>query len=631
MCGIAGFTHQQSKNSRPLLTRMVGTLRHRGPDDEAFYVSDKIAFGMRRLSIIDLTPGIYPIKNERGNLILIFNGEIYNFGEIKRELEKFGHRFKTKCDGEVLVHAYEQWGENFLSRLNGMFALALWNKKEKRLFLARDRLGIKPLYYALLGGDLVFASEIKAILKHPEFKKKPNLKVLGSYFSFRYIVGEETFFEKIYSLPPGYFLVWQEGKVKKKRYWDLPIIADKKGEDLEFYLEKTKLLLKKSVKRRLISDVPLGAFLSGGLDSSIIVAIMSNYSNRPVKTFSIGFAEKGFNELTYSRRIAKRFKTDHQEIILKGVDYIDLMSKLIKFKDAPLAVPNEVPLYLMSKELKKIFTVVLSGEGADELFGGYGRIFRSPFDYQRLKLIPTSARERFLPNLYRKYKGFDPENELEFFLYLYRYTPLKEQREIFSSQVNEIVKNDQYGIAVFQSFFQKTKDLSFYERVLYVFQKLHLLGLLHKIDTTTMAASVEGRVPFVDHELVEFVNGIPFGDKIPWKSLTDKLVSLFLNCNQISEKHDVPKFLLKKNFEGILPKRIVWRKKVGFPVPLDDWFKGSFKDYARKILLGSKSKSRGLFNLKNVEKMIRTDSGEKFGLKLWQMVNLELWFREYID
>lgn len=629
MCGITGFTSFEFRISQETLVKMTATLKHRGPDDEGYYVSREIALGMRRLSIINLTPGIYPLRNERKDLFSILDGKIYNFREIRKELEKFGHQFKTNCDGEILIHAYEQWGINFFSHLNGMFAIALWDEKRKLLFLARDRLGIKPLYYTVVGDDLIFASEIKAILKHPAVKGKPNLRVFGSYFSFRYIVGKETFFKDIFSLSPGSYLIWQKGKINRRKYWDLPVVIDKEDKGENFYLGKTKLLIEESIKKRLAGNAPLSAFLSGGIDSAITVAVMSRLLNEPVKTFSIGFSEKGFNEFSYARQVVRKLKADHREIILKGVDYVNLMPKLIKFKDTPLSAPHEVPAYVLSKELKKFSSVVISGEGADELFGGYGRIFRSPIDYCRLRLIPRSLRKHLLSNLYQKYKNFNPQSKLDFFLHLYRYISLDEQKELFSPEVREIINNDEYGTRVFESCFQKTKNLSFYDQILYSFQKLHLLGLLHRMDTATMAASVEARVPFIDHKLIEFVNTIPFEYKIRWESFKNRLASLLLNCDQISEEHDIPKYLLKKIFEGELPKQVVWRKKVGFPVPLDAWFKGGFKNYARKVLLSKKCRQRGIFDLKNIEKMLKYESGKRFGYKVWMMINLELWFREY--
>lgn len=610
MCGICGFTKENILASdKGLIKRMNDLLWHRGPDEEGYFYDKNIALGHRRLSIIDLKKGKQPMETER--YVIVFNGEIYNFQDLRRGLKKRGYSFKTDSDTEVLLKMYEAYQEKCIDYLEGMFAFAVWDKKKKELFIARDRLGVKPLYYTILNKEIIFASEIKSILICPGFKKRLNIKVLNSYFQYRYIVGNETFFEGIYGLLAGHFLKFkqEEKSLIIKEYWHLPLIAEKKDRGEDYYIQKTRELILKSVEKRMISDVPLGAYLSGGLDSSIIVSAMANLKKRePIQTFTIGFKEEGFNEFKYATLVAEKLKTKHHEILLEAKDYFREMENLIRYKDAPLAVPNEVPLYLMSKELKKYITVVLSGEGADELFAGYGRIFRSYLEF--------------------KNNG----RYLDFFLEKYNYVSDNDLAKFFSSDILDEINKEKYSYSVFRDYFNKIEKLETEDKALYIFQNIHLQGLLQRVDMTTMAASVEGRVPFVDdHNLIEFTNEIPFNYKIKWKSqqAEKKAIKEKLKAEEISENLDIPKYLLKKAFEDFLPKAILERKKIGFPVPLDNWFKGRFQNYAKNILLDRKTTERGIFNKEYL------GSGEFLrdlsGINIWMMINLELFLRKYFD
>lgn len=609
MCGICGFTAENIKKSdNCLIDRMSNLLSHRGPDDKGCYIDSGIALANRRLSIIDIKDGVQPIETER--YVIVFNGEIYNYQELKRELEKSGYSFQTKSDTEVLLKMYERFQEKSLSYLNGMFAFAIWDKKEEELFLARDRLGIKPLYYACFNKKIIFSSEIKSILIYPGFKKELNEKVLNSYFQYRYIIGENTIFKRIYSLLPGSYLKYKQGNFRIDTYWSLPIVTDKKDYGLDYYRDKTKSLFRDSVKMRMISDVPIGAYLSGGLDSSIVTAMMASIrKDSPVETFTIGFKEKEFNEFDYARKVSQRLRTNHHEILLSAEDYFIEMERLIEYKDGPLSVPNEVPLYLMSRELKKYITVVLSGEGADELFGGYGRIFQSYLEFQ---------------------KGKD-ENYLNFFLKKYNYVADDTLKKFLSSDILIKIKKEEYTRSIFKEYCDKTEELDIKDRPLYIFQNLHLQGLLQRVDVATMAASVEGRVPFVDHRLVEFVNEIPFKYKIRWKTehLKNEALKKNFKIGEISENLDIPKYLLRESFKDDLPKEIIKRRKVGFPVPLDHWFQGSFQGYAKNILLDKKTLNRGIFSKNYLisEEFTR----ELSGINVWMMINLELFLRKYFD
>ena len=643
MCGITGIYAFDEKHEVPkaLIEDMTNTMIHRGPDEFGFYVNENLALGHRRLSIIDLKAGRQPMSDKNGYIWIVFNGEIYNFIELRKDLEGKGYTFKTKSDTEVIIYTYEEYGLDCLKKFNGMFAFAIYDKRKKRLFLARDRLGIKPLYYTITDKEIIFASEIKAILKHPNVKKKVNLYGISSYLSYRYVLGKETLFDGIYTLQPGHFLLCEDGKIKEKLYWELPVIPQKEDKGEEYYVRKLRELLAKSVKMRMISDVPLGAYLSGGLDSSIIVALMSDIKNEPIKTFSIGFEEEGFNEFEYARLMAERCKTNHKEILLNADEYIELLPKLIRYKDAPLSVANEVPLYEMSKELKKDITVVLSGEGADELFGGYGRIFRSPFDYERLKLIEKNpdlldetVKSILVNSLRDKYGDLDFKDELTHFLSTYNWMTLAKKKEIFTDKVNSIIGDDDHILSVFKGYFDKIKKLDHYDKYLWIFEKLHLVGLLMRVDMTTMAASVEARVPFVDHELVEFAFSLPFKYKIRWKSLLHQAMATVYNSDKISENFDTTKYLLREAFKGKVPEEVLYRKKMGFSVPVHQWFGEKFNDYAKQILLDERVKERGIFNTKKIEEWLSNSDNFKshqFGLKIWMLINLELRFRKYFE
>ena len=394
MCGLAGAVNLVNRGPMATadLERMTAGITHRGPDDSGTYLDDHIALGHRRLIILDLTAqGRQPMFDESGRFGIVYNGEIYNYLELRDELKDLGYSFRSNTDTEVVLKAYIEYGLDCLNLFNGMFAFAVYDKANRRTVLARDRIGIKPLYYAEFDGRLLFGSEIKVILAYPGFKARANLDGVSSYLSYRYPISDMTLFEGIHSLLPGHYLEISEGQVTRTQYWDLPVFDERPDRGEDFYIENIRALLESAVRLRMRSDVPLGAYLSGGLDSSAIVALMSKFSEHPVKTFTIGFEEEGFNEFDYASMVAEKYATDHHEILLGSGDYIDTMIELIRYKDAPLGVPNEPALHVMSRELKKYITVVLSGEGADEIFGGYGRIFRSPYDFQRLQELAATG------------------------------------------------------------------------------------------------------------------------------------------------------------------------------------------------------------------------------------------------
>lgn len=644
MCGLAGAVNLTDRGPMPSvdLERMTAGITHRGPDDSGTYIDDSIALGHRRLIIIDLTTqGRQPMFDESGQVGIVYNGEIYNYLELREELKSCGCSFRSNTDTEVVLKAYLEYGVDCLNLFNGMFAFAVYDRVNRRTFLARDRIGIKPLYYAEFDGRLLFGSEIKVILEYPGFKARANLDGVSSYLSYRYPIGDMTLFEGIRSLLPGHYLEIADGQVTRKQYWDLPVFEERPDRGEAFYIERIRALLESAVRLRMRSDVPLGAYLSGGLDSSVIVALMSRFSERPVKTFTIGFEEEGFNEFNYAAMVAEKYATDHHEILLGSGDYIDTMMELIRYKDAPLGVPNEPALHIMSRELKKHITVVLSGEGADEIFGGYGRIFRSPYDFQRLRELAgrgeasdDDAARTLRENLALKYHGRRFDSELDHFLHLYNYNSWADREQFLHGDALDRLDRDQRLRDIFGAQMAKCGRLGHYDQYLWLFEKMHILGLLHRVDMTTMATSVEARVPFVDHRLVEFALSIPIEYKLKWRSEADRRAATLLNADQISEKHDIPKYILKKSFEQDLPEEVVWRRKMGFPVPVHNWLGDRFNEFAREILLDPRTRERRLFNCEELERVL-TDSSlfrqHQFGIKIWMLVNLELWFREYID
>ena len=641
MCGILGeINFTKVSIDKKKFKESLDLQEHRGPDDSDIYLDENIIFGHRRLSIIDLDPHAkQPMISMCGDYVLVFNGEIYNYQEIKQDLLDKNYIFYTSSDTEVLLNAFIEYGIDCIQRFIGMFAFAIHNKKTDETYIVRDRLGVKPLYYYQSEDKFIFSSEIKSILNLSDMKRELNINAVSSYLSFRYPIVNDTFFENIYSLAPAHYIKIANNKSENIEYWN---IADRfkeqqndKGE--EFYVNKLRELLESSVRYRMIADVPFGSFLSGGVDSSVITAIMAKNSQESIKTFTIGFEEEGYNEFEYAKIIAEKYSTHHNEIVLLGKDYISTMEKLIAFKDAPLSVPNEVPLYLMSKELKKYITVVLSGEGADEIFGGYGRIFRSPYDLERLQNIDNldftkEEKEDFIKNFVKKYLVDNFSSEIEHFFNVYSYTSLENKKELLDSNIDlDTIEN--LFIEKFMSYFNELENESYYNKLMYAFEKVHIVGLLHRVDTTTMAASVEARVPFVDHRLVEFAFTIPLKYKLKWNSEQDKEKAKTFMSDKISEVYDTPKYILKKAYEDMIPNEVLYRKKMGFPVPLNSWFGGHFNDYAKEILLSKEAKERGIYNIQNIQKWLNSDrlsQDHGFAMKIWMLINLEIFCKKYL-
>ncbi len=639
MCGIAGrFNSSDSFEAlHEVGKRLIEKINHRGPDGHGVVVRPcpdgrKVLLAHTRLSVIDLSNhASQPMQSREGENWIVFNGEIYNFAALRAELKKVGMIFCTNSDTEVILQAYQYWGLACFERFVGMWALALWDEKKGELILSRDRLGIKPLYFAEKNSVWYFGSEPKVILEQLPELRQANLQAVSDYFSYRQALGTDSFFKGISKLEAGTHLVISRDTSRTIRYWHLDAITDKQDPGIEVAGATVKQLLGSSVEYRMLADVPVGSFLSGGLDSSILVQQMAERHSRAIKTFSIGFAEEGFNEFDYAREVSEHLATEHTEVNLDAEQYLDSLQEMLYIKDAPLAVPNEIALHLLSKRLKKDVTVVLSGEGADELFGGYGRIFRSAYDYERVQQYRHSSMPSALhDNLMKKYTHLNWADELDHFLGQYSYMTLSTKQDLFSPELVQKLGGDLYNRNYFEGLWSGLGSMPLADKYIWLFQRVHLEGLLGRLDSATMSASVEGRVPFVDHRLVEYVNSLPIEYKMQWCSQDDKEKAACLNSDQISEQHDITKSILRKNFSTALPQSITQRRKVGFPVPLAKWMSGSLRDYANDYLLSSEAHSRDLFQTNTVRKLLSAKTMDnRTSINIWMMLNLEKWLRSY--
>lgn len=615
MCGICGIItfDKQSEVDREELVDMRDTMIHRGPDDEGFFLHKNIGLGHRRLSIIDLKHGHQPMCNEDKSIWITFNGEIYNYEELNKDLKLKGHVFKTNCDTETIVHLYEEYGTECVNKLNGMFSFGIWDANKQQLFIARDRLGIKPLYYLKTKNKFYFASEIKALLKNKEYIRCFNNKVIKEYVVFRYASGENTMFKGIITLLPGHMLILREDKINIRKYWDLEFEREIVKQCDDYYVEELDSLIKSSVKIRMMSDVPLGTFCSGGVDSSLITAYAVNLNNASINTFSIGFTEGDFGDAYHAQLVSKRFNTNHNEIIISNEEFAECLPKAIFYNEEPINHPNSVPLYLMSKYAKQYVTVILAGEGADEIFAGYPRYFipriynllkKLPYHFR--KLLKTSLKVKNNPKIRKVMEIMDlSENDV----CLYN-----------SAFISEDVANLILSIGQDEKFNYKEDILQNYKneiplitKLLFFDIKTYLASILTRQDKMSMAASIEARVPFLDHRLVEFSSRIPINLKM--KFLRNK-------------------YILKRLSSTLLPKEVVYRKKVGFAVPISSWLreKKGLGQYV-ELLYDYKFKQRGYFNNDYVEKIIKdhlskkTDNGEI----IWELINFELWHNIFLD
>jgi asparagine synthase (glutamine-hydrolysing) len=619
MCGICGIVYSDGAKEvgAGILRQMTGSLCHRGPDDEGQYINGNVGLGMRRLSIIDLKTGHQPIFNENKTVCLVCNGEIYNYRELRKELEAQGHQFSSNCDVEVIIHLYEEFGEDFVHRLRGMFGLAIYDISKDSLILIRDRIGIKPLYYTYQNGKFIFASEIKAILRHPDVGMEISTQALSDYLTYLYIPGPGTIFEDIYKLPPAHILTFKAGNLSMRQYWELDYKKNRIRSQ-EYYIEGLRDLLIESVRMHLVSDVPLGAFLSGGIDSSTIVALMSEIMKEPVRTFSVGFDVAGFNELKHARLIADKFSTEHYEISLKP-DIIDILPRLVGQLDEPFADSSIIPTFLICEFARQKVKVCLAGDGGDELFAGYGWTRRQKFinDFNRLpRLLRTGLKLVMLGKDYSPDLKNSVLDKIKRFIYdsgLSLENSFMRRKTCFSEELKmAMLKGEFYSQLKGYKSFAKilpyfNNDFSGMEKLLFFDTKSFLPddGLL-KVDTMSMLNSFEVRVPFLDHKVVEFAATIPFKYKI---------------------RGSESKYIVKKMMKHTLPTEVLRQRKLGFTIPLNSWFRDGLRGYAEKLLLDPGAKIHSFFNHGIVRWLINEHiaSRQDFGPQIFSLLVLELW------
>jgi len=622
MCGIVGYYCPESVSYKNILFDMMNKLVHRGPDDDGFFVSqaDKIALGHKRLSIIDIEGGKQPFISNDQNHVITFNGEIYNYIELRQLLLGKGYRFRTYSDTEVLLNMYIEFGSEMLNMLNGIFAFAVFNIKTKKLFLARDHFGVKPLYFFSNHNFFAFASEIKALLSHPKVEFQINEYKLREYAVLQIPMGEKTLYDSINKLEPGYHMTVENGRItSKEQYWDLDYKVDETKTEKEFSRELL-LLLQNSTKLQVRSDVPIGTYLSGGLDSSIVsVLTAKNYPNK-IKTFSGGYKiSSDYDETNYANVVAKKIKSEHFEIFPTHIDFIDHFEKLVYHMDEPCGGPGIFSQYMVSKLASEHVKVVLGGHGGDELFGGYARysiayleesIKGAIFENNKDKYVVTlnsiienlPSLKQYIPLIKRQFSNglFDPMNKRYFNLISRAY----HLKELYSEEFVESIEMDKI-FSEFDNIFNKPNTSSLFNKMTYFDLKTLLPALLHIEDRVSMAISIESRVPLLDRRVGELAASIPPKMKFSGGKL---------------------KYMLLKSTKEVLPKKIINRKdKMGFPTPLNEWMKGPLRDYIMDIFLSNETRQRGIYRVENIEKQLNTEG--KFTRDLWGLLNIELWHR----
>jgi asparagine synthase (glutamine-hydrolysing) len=618
MCGITGIFNldPEADVCRETVERMCGVIRHRGPDDQGVYCQGPIGLGARRLSIIDLSTGHMPIHNEDGKVWVVFNGEIYNFQALRCRLEGQGHRFYTNSDTEVLVHLYEEHDLDFVSHLRGMFAIALWDAKLQKLVLVRDRLGIKPLYYWVQANRVLFGSELKCLLQASGSKPAISLQAVNYYLSLGYVPDTCAIFEEVTKLQPGHLVICQAGRTEIRKYWELPWPQESNTPSEEECCDRIKELLTESVKLRLISDVPLGAFLSGGLDSSTVVALMAGLLDRPVKTFSIGFAEKESSELGYARRVAQHYKTDHHELIVDP-RAVQLAEHLAGHFDEPFGDASAIPTYLVSKLARESVTVTLSGDGGDEMFAGYPR-YPEARRQQVWDWVPRPFRQRVLLPLSRRMphsaygkrylrRASLPDGLARYFECSVLPYAIKEHlvSDEFQDQIGSLNCTRELCRII-----SNGRKHTLLEQILYLDTTTELpADILTKVDRMSMAHSLEVRVPLLDHVFVEYVARLPTRYKL---------------------RGQTRKYCFKKAFGPLLPDEVLHRSKMGFGIPLRDWFAHDLRNFVRDVLFDSRAMQRGYFRTDFLETLVHENSTGRrdHSYLLWSLMALELWHRQ---
>ncbi len=627
MCGIVGKYNLKTKEpvSPQLIEAMCDKIVYRGPDDSGVYTEGPIGLGHRRLSIIDLSEmGHQPMASRDKSLWITFNGEIYNFRELRKDLISRGYSFKSECDTEVIIYLYQEYGESCLDHLRGMFAFAIWDKKKSMLFLARDSIGKKPLFYYFDGAVFIFASEIKSILEDPTVGKELNYEAFYDYFKYLYVPEPKTIYKNIFKLDPGCFLTCSREGVSKKEYWDVSF-ANESTDGMETISADLHRILDESVRLRMISDVPLGAFLSGGVDSSLVVALMAQQQNNPVTTCSIGFDSKKYDEIEFARIIADRFKTDHHEFTVKE-NAEEILGDLAYYFDEPFADSSAVPTYFVSKLARRKVTVALSGDGGDENFAGYEKYFLDDVENRIRTKIPGFLRRSVFPflsgplsrrndTLSRKattlLKTLGFESDYGFYL-----TNTQMDDGTWENLVNDDLKRhigDYDPFSVTEYYYNKADTDNHLSKILYTDLKTYLPGdILVKVDRVSMANSLEVRAPILDHNVIEYAAKIPANLKY---------------------KRGDKKRILKHSFQKLLPPEILYRKKMGFSVPLSDWFRGELKEMTKRLLFSDKSGVNHFFKpdaVSNIWDLHQTGK-KNYSSIFWSLLMFELWYREFME
>ncbi|MEX1128834.1 MAG: asparagine synthase (glutamine-hydrolyzing) [Vicinamibacterales bacterium] len=624
MCGIAGFADRHwSGGSRrdadfSLVHAMCDVIRHRGPDDEGIHVEAGVGLGMRRLSIIDLSTGHQPIHNEDETVWLVFNGEIYNYRELRTELESAGHRFYTASDTETIVHAYEQWGEDCFRRLRGMFGIALWDRRARTLLLARDRAGIKPLHYTEHGGRLFFGSELKSLLAAGAVDGAIDVESLDHYLSFLYTPGDRSIFKGVNKLPPGHLLRWHDGKASVRAFWQIDARESFRGTGDEAARELRRIMAD-AVRAHMVSDVPLGAFLSGGVDSSAVVGFMAEASDRPVKTFSIGFDDPEFDELEHARVVADHFRTEHHEFVVRP-NALGILDQLIDHFDEPFADSSAIPTWYVSEIARQHVTVVLSGDGGDELFGGYDRYLAHP-RVARFDRLPLPGRRQLASAVWpllphgmqgKNFLRHAARDDNDRFVDSVAFFREDEKAALYTPGFRALLHGGS-AEARLARHFERFASLPIHSRMMRVDFETYLPeDVLTKVDRMSMAHSIESRVPLLDNEVIDFAATLP----------------AHLKISEGRRKH-----VMKEALKGLVPDAILNRKKQGFGIPLGAWFRGGLTDVFADVLGSATTKQRGYFQPAFIERLVQEHlSGRRdHTLRLWQLLVFELWHRHYVD
>ena len=627
MCGIAGWINLENKSSQndeAVLHSMCERMKHRGPDSEGLWLENQVALGMRRLSIIDLHTGEQPVYSEDKSIVVVMNGELYNFREVRADLEKRGHKFETQTDTEILPHLYEEYGDAMLEHINGMFAFALWDKNKKKLLIARDRFGEKPLYYGVFDNQLIFASEPKVLLANSAVKAEINLDALRSYLSFDYVPAPHSIYKGISKLPAAHFLSVESGEIKTRRYWNLTW-EKKQTKSLASSAEELRELLADAVRLRLVSDVPLGILLSGGVDSSTVAAFATQFSTEKVKTFSIGFEEDSFDESKFARQVATHLKTEHYEDKLSVERAADLISEIGLWLDEPMSDGSLIPTFLLSRFVRKHVTVALGGDGGDEIFAGYPMYYAHKVSdvYNGIpQFLRSGLIEPFVNNLPVSNKNLSFDYKAKRFVRASKYDlvtrhhsffgsfSLGEQQNVLSKDVLAQTSNDIYRDA--KDLLKICDAANEIEQMQFLDLNFYLAeDILTKVDRASMAVSLEVRAPFLDPRIAEFAASIPLEYKL---------------------KGSQGKYILKKAMENLLPKNILHRPKKGFGIPIAEWLKGRLNPLMRELLAPDRLKKQGLFNEKFVQKLIKEHETNlaSHHKQLWTLLVFQLWYDNFL-